>query len=1275
MKIEKVDDIQAPGDGILSVSFQPHPINDKWNLERVSICGEKGVSIWSFDYNGNHHKLGFIESITNSIIKLCRWSNDGKYLAIVDMEQISIYYKNDENNTHCSNNIFKSYTCNSENKDLEETNDDNSEQLLENWTIYSSFPSSDINECTDICWLKGSRILINGTVSGNLLVYNIEEKCQSCNLFVKDMIEIGFKDRNIKQNINEVGHVSGLNANKNGLFLACQMSNKKLYVFEVKYNYKEADKKSLSRRNCIQLSYLLDEDRLISNSPCIFTFIRRPIFDPITCLIGCPYGEVKTSYFSCLFPFKDVSDSSPFGWTESRKMKNNSYDNIEDVWNLNNVGNISSINGKLEFPEAYRLRGHQRRIRLFEFSPTIITGNDELFTLCAQSSQDGSVSFWKVIYDLNKIDKIKSIECFFVLSNFMDEQASVTDISFNNMNNAILIGSDDNKLTLISFEFDEFSLLKSSIINSSNIYESNWNIWNYDYIPERPSVDVLNSKSDESDNNIQKSTQKNKVPIITVSEIIEHQERTEESKITSKGTKIRRIQPINLSLISNKENTDSYVTLSSNTNIGNEASKYDENKVDIKTVGSNLKIEDKENKFKPSNDAISLNVSENTEINNNNDSLETRTSTRDENINKCSENSATNNDINTTSDKVGICKNPLKKSEENDNNNNCGSNSDFYLGLFMREWVKNIKYPKRLSVSFDTVIDDKTYKMCIFVDNRKVLENKNKSREVNTEIICIKQEKNDNNDTFDSIKKDVQWFKPISNNNIVTHIIRIKDMLLIFYSNYVDKDNSLFINTNIDILNMKTGTNIITGITMPYVLKLTLCCSLEMILLITINGKLKLLELPSTTTSDYNNVRLNLNWILDTDWSYLNDSKLSRVDLFIHKNRNINTLYNNDINKKPIVVLYYEDGKVFSYSFSLLNFIRIDDLEYYKSDYWSMVFQKTALEFTRNEDKRFSIIKDLSISVTDEYNEYESEICNITNDIYENDSVDLNANQCECDENTSDHGKFSHDSFLLREIQKTSRYVHLNNQIKKDPREKIFTLFGHIIGNLISTEHIYEDIDGNNCENTENVYSIYKKRSIMCTRMHIEHQMSSSLVVNSRNEFKYWFKVYIKHALDCFESNLLKEIVNHCIEMIRESVLTSNYNNSSRKNHSIPSWCDYHMLCTLELDPIHLLLNDIIPFIDEYIHILEAPEDISKLTKLYNNKANTMDKIKEFKSELVNIKTEISLRIKRISEEYEERKSLKLNSYKTQSNYSSQNSNVNIDNGFNSRLDFLNSIF
>ncbi|KAH7648930.1 hypothetical protein FG379_001299 [Cryptosporidium bovis] len=1269
MKIEKVDNIKAPGDGILSVSFQPHPIDHKWNFERISICGEKGVSIWSFDYNGNHRKLSFIESITNSIIKLCRWSSDGKYLAVVDMEQVSIYYKNDENTCYSSNN-FKSY--NSRNDDETVISDDKSEQPLENWAIYTSFPSSDINECTDICWLKGSKILINGTVSGNLLVYNIEEKCQSCNLFVKDIIEMGLKNRNIKQNVHEVGHVSGLNTDNRGLFLACQMSNKRLYIFEIMYNYKENDKKNFSKRNCIQLSYLLEEDRLISNSPCIFTFIRRPIFDPVTCLIGCPYGEVRTSYFSCLYPFRDVSDSYPFGWMKLKKNSNNNSDKMEDVWSLNSISNISSINGKLEFPEAYRLRGHQRRIRLFEFSSTIITGNDELFTFCAQSSQDGSVSFWKVIYDLSNVDKIKSIECFLVLSNFMDEQASVTGISFNNMNNTILIGSDDNKLTLINFEFDEFSLLKSSIINSSNIYDSNWNVWNYDYIPEKPSVDILNSTINQND--IQDNTQKVKVPIITVNEIIKHQERTEESKITSKGTKIRRIQPINLSLIQKNEDTSS--TIHNNGNVENEVNKSNEDDIDIvKTTNYGLKITNNDDKRNGISEDVLSNIDENTKINSNIDSSEIQINNSVNANNKYKENNS-NNDLNTNNN-TGTCKDSLKLLEKSsDESNNNDINVDFYLGLFMREWVNNIKYPKRLSVNFDTIIDEKTYKMCIFVDNRKVLENINKSREIKTEIICVKQEKNNNDDTLDNIKKDVQWFKPISNNNIVTNLIRIRDILLIFYSNYVDKNNSLFINTNIDILNAKTGTNIITGITIPYVLKLTLCSSLDMILLVTINGKLKLLELPSTTTCNYKSVQINIDWILDADWSYLNNSKLSRVDLFSHKNRNIDVFRKNtssDIIKRPTIVLYYDDGKVFTYSFSLSNFIRIDDLQYYKSDYWSMIFQKTALEYTKNGDKRFSIIEDLSVSASDEYDEYESEVCNITTDINEDKNDDMDTNQYECDEKIKKQDYFSHNSFLLREIQKTSRFVHLGSQIRKDPHEKIFTLFGHIIGKLLSTEKTCP----NESEHIDDAYEIHKRRSIMCTRMHIEHQMTSSLVVKSRNEFKYWFKVYLKHTLESFEYDLLKEIVNHCIEMIKESILASPCSKYIKNTLAIPVWHNYSMLEILDLDPIQLLLNDVIPFIDEYINILETPEDISNLTKLYDDKVNTIENIRQYRSELVGIKAEISSRIKKITEEYEENKSLKLNCYNTQSNYSSQSSNTNNNNSndYHSRLDFLNSIF
>ncbi|OII74368.1 histone transcription regulator-like WD40 repeat-containing protein [Cryptosporidium ubiquitum] len=1280
MKVEKIKEIKAPGDGILSVSFQPHPIGEKWDKERVAICGEKGVHIWLFEYNGKHKKLAFIESSTSALIKMCRWSQDGKYLAIVDMEQIAIYYKGSGCCSGTPRNLnVGGFETEGEDKELNE--------LFENWTVYVTFSSSDVNECADICWLKGSRVLVNGTISGHLIVYNMEERCQSSNLFIRDIVETGMRNRNMPILHTEIGHVSGLCSDARGFFLASQMSSRRLLIFNVEYN-KENGKETLTKRNCITLSFLIEEERLIINSPCILTFIRRPVFDPLTCLIGCPYGEVGTSYFSCLFPFRDISDTKPFGWEELCKLLNYELEGGEsiksDIWNLHNEGK-TSIKGKLELPEAYRLRGHQRRVRIFQFSSTVIKEKDEIFSLCAQSSQDGSLSFWKVIYDLKSKSKIKSIECFLVLTNFMDEQASVTDISFNNFNNSVLIGSDDNKLTLISFEFEEFSLAKTSSKDSSEFYYSNWNYWNFEFIPEKPSLQSMEIKSSGEPNLFSKHLS---LPVITANEIREHQERTQEAVIGSKGTKIRRIQPLNL--------TEMYVNKSDG-----------KNEINDNAVSSNISITQEDQiigKNINQNQGTSKKFKKNQEIKENNTN-EIKVASNDQ-----------NRDIDGQFEKNSENQNIIHSSIKENN-----TQMNFHLpehqnNQFIKEWRDSVIIPPRLAIETNIIMNQKNYKMAVFADNRQIIENINRNRYSSTEIICMRQETLQENE-ISNVSKEMLWYKPISNNNVVTHMIRIKDILLVIYSDILERKD-IIASSNLEFLNFNTGSTLIGVISLPFVLKVVLSESLDMILLVTINGKIKIFQihgslndyesspsfLPNTSTCFSSG--FSINWVLDADWSFLSSHKLSRVDFY--SSHKVNQL--KEKTDDPIIILYFDDGKTFSYSFNISSFVRIDDLEHCRSDFWSMVFPKTYMQILQKSHHHFQKAKLLELvseAVSAEHPKSEIEISSVCLDPRGWFDTDSKFQVQEC--------------FFLREIQQNSRQILLNHQHSQKVnhliQQKMQSIFENILSTSLFDDYNEEDEPENSYQDkmddsshfqkpqfevetkaTQDNSHIIKSSSkdhnfdekskakvinedlngnVPHTKMHIEHQLVSSIIVKSRSEFKYWFKIYIKFLLDSFDQECIKEVTNRALSLVKESILTNkNQNQLQGQNHGqnqsnrglvAPTWFNLTMLESIDVDPARILIDDIISGINDFISLLKNSK--GTLQRVFSRGVKSQVSIEQFLCELENIKEKIASQVKSIQEEFETYKNIMLNN--SQCLNSSQNSDIN----YSSRLGFLNSIF
>ncbi|OII76660.1 hypothetical protein cand_028420 [Cryptosporidium andersoni] len=1088
MRIEKLGDLRAPGNVLLSISFQPHPVNEKWDLERVAVCGENKVAIWGFESNGNQRILSILESSTNSNVKCSRWSSDGRFLAVVDMEQITIYELNkdieqDFNNNNDNNNMITS------------------DSYIESWSVYTTFACNGVDECFDICWLSGSKILLNGTVSGYIIAYNIDEKSVIANLFVKDILEDGRRKSNIKteDEVEEIGHVCGLNADCMGLFVSCQMTNRKLLVFEVIYNTDRINSKRNTKYRIFDLSLLIEEDRLLRNSPCILTYNRRPVFDSLTSILGCPYGEVGTSYFSCLFPFTGNSRNrnQTLGWSGSQKMRKEKsdiilIDEIEgakdsfDFWSLNSKGKISNSN-ILQLCQPYRLRGHYRRVRICQFAPVVFTRNGELFTIFAQGCQDGSLSLWKVKYDCNPSPFIKGAECFLVLTNFIDEQASITEIAFDFTASVLLIGSDDNKVTYISFEFHEFALVDNKFLQD-NCLDNQWNMWFFDYIAQQPKIPQV-----ISDISTMKQSTNSKVislPNITTNEIIEFQEKNQHI-IINKGNKMRKIKPVNLTEL---QNDQKIINLGENMSLEQTNSEL------------NMKKGEKYLEVKSNQNELSL--------------------------------------INKSKEDVDL--NILKSCTYNNNNN--------------LHWIRNINIPQRLAIEFKDEIDSVSYMYAIFADNNQILNNVNRDS-TRIEILCIRKslEKYKIEEIKDD-QNDILWSRSLPYGMVITNMIKMKHFVILIYSHYSMEYLNKVDNSYMEIINIYSGSILICDVILPYVINIGVCSVMDIIILIMSNGQMKIFRIPININES---LGLGIDWKFEGYWGHLNESPLVKIECFIPEDFNLINNVKSDTNTKiskkitidvPIILFFFSDGKVFLYSSIMANFIRLDDLEMYDSAFWSFLTPKPYF---------------LSNSNSNEYK------CTFTDEDGKT-NFDLFCNDIHTDKYRP-----------LRSLQRCSRLLKLryeNNTYQDQKGTFINQIFSFISK---TPQNIWES-----------------------TKTHIEHQLFCCLMLFSRGEFLYWFKLYIKYIVDTLSSTMLESVINSCLSVIKQIVSISSDN--TQKDYISSFWRYYNILITINVDPIDLLFQEILPSLDNfssYASKIQSSKYQNELLKFLDIISNIKDKV------------------------------------------------------------------
>lgn len=287
----------------------------------------------------------------------------------------------------------------------------------------------------DLCW-HGNDKLLTGCING-VKIWSVRD--QSLHEYVK------FAD----------GFVTGITAYGEKL-IGAQSNDKRIVLWE-KQNSLPTQHTSQPHyapqqpRPCFSgYTKIIDDSESIALGPSDLPYYRRGSFDATGDFVAFPYGERGNQCFGVAYSL--ISPTNPPFRFRGHHLRVNCVAFSPVVWDAavhcDAVLNGSSSESQKPCCDDPASSSTAHSIR---------TGNHldraSPFTLYAQASVDGALSFWKVFYV--GPDQLRADTLLILKPRFLDEQASVTDMTWTGDGMTLAVGADDGTITVVRFSSDE----------------------------------------------------------------------------------------------------------------------------------------------------------------------------------------------------------------------------------------------------------------------------------------------------------------------------------------------------------------------------------------------------------------------------------------------------------------------------------------------------------------------------------------------------------------------------------------------------------------------------------------------------------------------------------------------------------------------------------------------------------------------------------------------------------------------------------------------------
>lgn len=382
-------------DAVVALDFQPNFCE----IERLAAAAGSVIKIWSISprEEGATRCVAILTEHTPAYLVGLRWSPSGSLLGSCDARRIILW----EFVKHCAV--------------LDPDSGDSTVECcygsppLELWRPISktTLPDEGGKDVFDLCWLDDTQILIGS------------HDCVRLWDVVNKRFTHTFE--------GPKGFVKGICANSIGDQFAAVGEDNILHIWKAAAPAPTLLSDSLNSdleqrpRHCSYKVVCTDSESFIKAPGASLPYYRRGSFDPLGAMAAFPLGQRGNQCFGVLY---------------------------------HKLNSISDENTSNNYP-PFRFRGHMTRICCVAFSKALFKNNEtnKTFTLYAQASADGALSFWKVTYGDPPIG-----ECLFLLKpRFLDEQASVVDMSWTSSGRTLGVGGDDGTLNYITITEDDIA--------------------------------------------------------------------------------------------------------------------------------------------------------------------------------------------------------------------------------------------------------------------------------------------------------------------------------------------------------------------------------------------------------------------------------------------------------------------------------------------------------------------------------------------------------------------------------------------------------------------------------------------------------------------------------------------------------------------------------------------------------------------------------------------------------------------------------------------------